>query len=744
MEADFSGYATKNGLLCADGRTIVAGAFKDNDRQRVPLVWQHQHDAVTNVLGHGILEDRADGTYIYGFFNDSPEGQHAKEMVKHGDINALSIFANKLIHQGKNVVHGAIREVSLVLAGANPGAMIENVSLAHSENGQTIVDEAVIWEDLGISLAHADLTVPEPEAKSSKADEEEEDGDEEEDLTNEEVLHSLDESQSETFYSLIEEALAHSSGVELEDLDTEDEIDAEEFIESLTDQQQDVVYDLLDKALNSNPDEVSLGHADTQKADTNMADKTVKEVYDSLDADQQKVVDFLIGAAIDDSTAAHDGLDEGDTLSHSQEGTNVNVFDQSNNKAGAQGTTLSHDQIKTIVNDGIEFGSFKKGFLAHAAEYGINNIDLMFPDAKAVGDNPELIARQAEWVPKVLDATKKVPYARIKSLTADLTADEARAKGYIKGKMKKEEVIELLKRTTGPTTIYKKQKLDRDDIIDITDFDVIAWLKWEIRFMLNEELARAILIGDGRSNSDEDKIKDPKGAVDGIGIRSIANDNEMYAHKLQLASNVANDVIIDEVTMARTYYRGSGSPTFYTTDKVLTGLLLLKDKMNRRLYDTEAALASALRVKEIVAVEVLEETPDLVGIIVNLVDYSVGSNAGGQLSFFEDFDIDFNQNKYLLETRVSGALTKPKSAIVIRREIGTEVVPTAPNFNGTTNTISIPTKAGVTYLVDGEAETGNVVITKDAEVEAVANDDFYIDPTTTHVWSYGYTAPSGS
>lgn len=742
MEADFSGYATKNGLLCADGRTIVAGAFKDNDRQTVPLVWQHQHDVITNVLGHGILEDRADGTYVYGFFNDTPDGLHAKAMVKHGDVNALSIFANKLVQKGKNVVHGAIKEVSLVLAGANPGALIDNVSLAHSENGETLIDEAIIYEDLGISLAHSDLIYDEEE------DQDRDENDVDEELTNEDVIHSLDDDQRGTLYDLLEDALAHSAGTL--DLDeVEDDIDVEGFLDSLSDEQHDTVVDLLNEALNSNADEAELGHADTTKEGSDMAEETVKDVYDTLSDKQKQVVDFLIGSAANGDTVSHSDDDE-NTLQHS-EGTNVNVFDQSNIGAGngRSGKTLSHGQIRQIVKDGIRQGSLREGVLMHAEEYGvlmhaddygITNIELLFPDAKATSASPELIARQAEWVPKVLDATKKAPFAKIKSIVADLTADEARAKGYVKGNLKKEEVVELLKRETGPATIYKKQKLDRDDIIDIVDFDVIAWLKWEIRFMLNEEIARAILIGDGRSAGDEDRIKDPRGALSGNGIRSILHDNDMYAHKLQLPANTEGSALVDAVAAARLPYRGSGNPTFYTTDVVLTKMLLERDLNGQRLYSTEAELASALRVKELVAVEVMEGIENLVGIIVNLVDYTVGTNAGGELSFFEDFDIDFNQNKYLMEARMSGALTRPKAAVVITLQVGTEVTATAPSFNGVTNTITVPNKTGVLYTVDGELVTGNVVITKDTEVLAEADDDYYLATGSTKQWNYTHTA----
>lgn len=646
-EPDFSGWATKNGLKCSDGRTIMAHAFKDNDKQKVPLVWQHRHDEPHNVLGHAVLENREEGVYAYAYFNDSDNAKAAKESVRHGDVQALSIYANQLIQRGANVIHGAIREVSLVLSGANPGALIENISLKHGDSYESVDEEAIIYT--GLTLQHAETPTPivKPETKEAP------------------VAAATEKTVAEVF-------------------------------DELTEEQKNVVYYMIGEAAEG---------AEGSEGD---------------DAEHSDTTDFLTHAAQEGYVAMP-----------------RNVFEQQGD-APATRNHLSHDQISTIVQDGIKMGSFKESVLAHADEYGITNIDLMFPDAKALSNTPDLVARQAEWVPKVLGATKHAPFAKIKSLTADLTAAEARAKGYIKGNQKTEEVISLMRRTTGPTTVYKKQKLDRDDILDITDFDVIAWLKWEIRFMLNEELARAILVGDGRSSLSEDKIKDPVGATDGTGIRSIANDNELYAHPVQLVANVSASDIIDEVSRARTHYRGSGTPTFYTTDKIVTDLLLLKDKMGRRLYETEAALASALRVKEIVAVEVMEETSDLVGIIVNLTDYTVGTNKGGELSFFEDFDIDFNQNKYLLETRISGALTKPKSAIVIRRAQGTEVAPAAPSYNGATNTVTVPKTTGVVYMINDRPVEGAVKLTESSEVVAVPAEGHYFAPNTNASWSFTF------
>lgn len=655
MEPNFSGWATKNDLVCSDGLTIKAGAFKHQDKVTVPLVWQHMHSNPENVLGHAVLENRPEGVYAYGYFNKSAGGQSMKMAVENQDIESLSIYANNLQKQSKNVVHGNIRELSLVIAGANPGARIDHVNLQHGDLISELDDEAFI-------------TTGEP---------------------------------------------------------------------------------------------IVLQHNDTQ-GDTVADEKTVQDVFDSMDEEQKNVVYYMIGEALssDDGDSDGDSVAQGETLDmdalahgvsediiqHFKENPTMarNLFETHGNGAGSgaeKKTTLSHSELLEVTKDAKRLGSLKESLLAHAGDYGIDDIEILFPDARTLSNTPELLARQAEWVPEVLNATKHTPFSKIKSVVADLTADEARAKGYIKGNEKKDEVIALLKRTTSPTTIYKKQKLDRDDILDIVDFDVVSWLKWEIRFMLNEELARAILIGDGRLASSDDKIKDPEGSVDGVGIRSILKDHELYSHKLELAANVSADVMIDEITRARTNYRGSGSPTMYTTDKIVTDLLLLKDKMGRRLYDTIDALASALRVKKIVAVEVMEDVPTCLAIMVNLVDYSVGSNKGGELSFFEDFDIDFNQHKYLLETRVSGALTKPKSAIVITRQQGTLATATAPSFNGSTNTITIPTVTGVNYRIDGTIVTGTKVITENTTVTADAKPTYYLASNATTEWAFSYTAP---
>lgn len=595
MKYDFSGYATKNNLKCSDGRTIQHGAFKDMDGKTVPLVWQHLHNDPANVLGHAILENRKDGTYAYCSFNDTPAGQNAKQLVMHKDVNALSIYANQLVQRGGDVVHGVIREVSLVLSGANPGALIDNLSFAHGDSYDTVEDEAIIYT--GLALQHAD--------KPS-----------------------------------------------------------------------------LDSVTPTEPAGEEIAHADnsTTTKEAPMAEKTVQDVFDSMTEEQKNVVYFLIGQAIEDqqgggapamAQSAFDDDDEDDYIQH-EDYEMRNVF--MNGYEAENTPTLSHGEIQTIMQDGPRFGSLKESFLAHAGTYGIDNIDILFPDAKAIANTPQFIQRRTEWVSKVLSGTTHSPFSRIKTMVADITADEARARGYVKGNRKKEEVFGLLKRDVTPTTIYKKQKIDRDDLIDITDLNVIAWLKAEMRLMLDEELARAILVGDGRDVASEDKIDETK-------IKPIYKDDEMYAHRLTVTAtaNPEADVetTIDAIIRSRSVYRGTGTPTMFATTEFVADMLLAKDKMGRRHYSTSNDLASALRVSEIVEVPILEgmsrvdattnKTLSLMAIIVNLKDYTVGADKGGEVSMFDDFDIDFNQQKYLIETRCSGMLTVPKSAIIVEQ-----------------------------------------------------------------------------
>lgn len=564
---DFCGWATRNDLKCSDGRVIRKDAFKHNDGQKVPLVWNHQHNSQDEVLGHAVLENREEGVYAYCSFNDSDSGKTAKILVQHGDIDALSIYANQLQQQGPNVMHGNIREVSLVLAGANPGAFIESV-LKHDEESD---EECIIYTGENLELAHADA---EPEKKEDE---------------------KMDDKKDKTIGQVFE---------------------------TLTEEQKTAVYAMLGKALE---------HSDEEEEPKNNNDE------------------------------------EDNTMKH-------NLFDDETKK---DENVLSHDAMETIIADGKRYGSLKESFLAHAQEYGIENIDYLFPEAKSLNTPPDFIKREMGWVQKVMSGTHHTPFSRIKSMFADITEDDARAKGYIKGKLKKEEVFSLLKRTTTPTTIYKKQKLDRDDVIDITDFDVVAWLKSEMRMMLDEEIARAILVGDGRLASSDDKINESN-------IRPIWKDEDLYNIKSTIEVDAAATTdqkakaFIRACIKSRKNYKGSGDPTLYTTEDVVTDCLLLEDMNGRVIYDTMEKLRTALRVKEIVTVPVMEgltrtttegDTLNLMGIIVNPADYNVGADKGGAINMFDDFDIDYNQQKYLIETRCSGALIKPFSAISLEMKV---------------------------------------------------------------------------
>ena len=586
MSYDFSGWATRNNLQCSDGRTILRDAFKDNDGQTVPLVWNHQHNDPNNVLGHALLENRKEGVYAYCTFNKNESGQTAKELVDNGDVTALSIYANRLKQQGGNVLHGAIREVSLVLAGANPGAFIDSV-MSHGDSSD---DEAIIYT--GYQLEHAD-DKPEEESEESASKPE----------TVGDVLNSFDNEQKQ----VVEAMLAAASG--------------------------GTAGKLSEEAFN---------------------------VFDSMSDNQKKVVYYLVNEAAKNQGDSADDEEEEPEMKH-------NVFDNEETRED----TLSHSEMSTIIGDAKRYGSLKESILNHADEYGIEQIDYLFPDAKTLNNTPEFIKRDTGWVSKVMSGVHHSPFSRIKSIFADITEDEARAKGYIKGKLKKEEVFSLLKRTTTPTTVYKKQKMDRDDVTDITDFDVIAWLKSEMRMMLDEELARAFLFGDGRLSSSDDKINEGN-------IRPIISDDALYNIKYQLSDvtwgntseeTTAYNFIISAIK-ARKDYKGSGNPTLFTTEDMLTNMLLLTDSTGRDLYTDEAQLAKKLRVKEIVTVPVMETLKDadgnsILGLIVNLDDYNVGADKGGSVNMFDDFDIDYNQQKYLIETRCSGALVKPYSAITL-------------------------------------------------------------------------------
>jgi Caudovirus prohead serine protease len=622
-EPDFSGYATKAGLKCSDGRTIMPDAFKHQDKETVPLVWQHGHNEPSNVLGYATLEHREDGVYAYGFFNDTDQAKNARTLVQHGDIKSLSIYANQLTEKSKQVLHGFIRELSLVLSGANPGALIDNITLAHSDGEMvTLEDEAVIYT--GLELVHAD-------GKSS------------------------DTSDS-----------------------TDDEPTVQDVYDSMTDEQKEVVHYMIGAALESSTQTLKeAAHSDDGKKDDKKTDTASELVHQD---DENK---------------------EGRRMTR-------NVFEQQNEGKKEEKHVLSHDAIKGIVEDAHRSGSLKEAVEAYAFKHGIDNIEVLFPDARNVTDTPEFDSRRVEWVSGVINGTKHSPFSRIKSLVADLSFDEARAKGYVKGNLKKEEWFGVSKRTTTPSTVYKKQKLDRDDIVDITDFDVVMWLKAEMRLMLDEELARAILIGDGREVDDEDKIKDPAAAVDGAGIRSILHDHDLYAATVTVDDSASPPAMVDAIVSSMGFYKGSGSPTFYTTLPTLTKLLVHRDNDGHRLWRTTSELAAELGVGNIVTVEVMEDETDLIGIIVNLRDYTIGADKGGEVNFFDDFDIDYNQYKYLYETRISGALTKIRSALVITRSAAgaTLVAPEQPDFDGTT--VIVKTTAGVVYK---NKDTGATLVT---------------------------------
>ena len=551
---DFSGWATRNNLKCSDGRTILQDAFKHNDGKIVPMVWNHQHDGPMNVLGHALLENRKEGVYAYCVFNETEAGKNAKLLVKHGDVSALSIYANQLRQKGDNVVHGAIRELSLVLSGANPGAFIDSVMI----HGEESDEEAVIYTSEKVELFHADPPKEEPKKEAPKTDPPED-------------------------------------------------------------------------------------------------DETVADVFNTLSEKQKTVVYAMIGQALDGNNNQDD---EGD------DDMKQNVFDKDKEK-----DVLSHSDMEAIIADAKRYGSLKDATLAH----GIDNIDYLFPDAKNVTNTPQFIQREMGWVQKVMTNVHNTPFSRIKSIYADITEADARAKGYIKGKLKVEEVFSLLKRSTTPTTIYKKQKLDRDDVVDITDFDVVAWLKSEMRVMLDEEIARALLVGDGRLSSSDDKVNEGN-------IRPIWTDADLYTIKtpVEHVANATADqkakAFIRAAVKSRKNYKGSGSPTLYATEDILTDCLLMEDTTGRIIYDSVDKLATALRVKEIITVPVMESLSrtatdgkvyTLAAIVVNLSDYNVGADKGGAVNMFDDFDIDYNAQKYLIETRCSGALIKPYAAIAL-------------------------------------------------------------------------------
>lgn len=592
---DFSGWATRNDLKCSDGRIIRKDAFKHNDGMTVPLVWNHDHTDPTRVIGHALLENRDEGVYAYGSFNSTDLGQRAKIYVEHGDITAMSIYANQLQQQGPNVMHGSIREVSLVLAGANPGAYIENV-IKHGDEPDS--EEARIYTGMEIELYHADTSMKKEEEKPKKG----------------------------------EETMTKETKKEVKEPETKETTKVKtvgEIIETMTDEQKNAVYAIIGQMKQDMEDE----------ANDDMEDDMEDQMEDQMEEDKKSK-----GGS--------------KTMKH-------NCFDQEERMDNA---TLSHAEQLEILEDAKRCGSLKEAVLAH----GIEQIDVMFPDAQTISNEPEFIKRDSTWVTDVLGTVRHTPFSRIKTIFADITADEARAKGYVKGNLKLEEVFKMLKRVTNPTTIYKKQKLDRDDVLDIKDFNILPWMKGELRMMLDEEIARAILVGDGRTELSADKIKEDC-------IRPIWTDADLYTVKAKVeVSETATPeekakAFIKACVKSRKDYKGSGNPVMFMPEDIMTDCLLIEDKNGRIIYDSEMKLASALRVRKIVPVPVMEgltrtveeKTHTLAGIYVNLADYNVGTDKGGEVNMFDDFDIDYNQMKYLIETRCSGALTKPYAAVAL-------------------------------------------------------------------------------
>ena len=614
---DFSGWATRNNIQCSDGRTILKDAFKQNDGQKVPLVWNHQHDDVNEVLGHALLENRAEGVYAYCKFNNTESGQTAKALVANGDVDKLSIYANKLKTHMNNVMHGCIREVSLVLAGANPGAYIDSV-VVHGE-GADVEEEGVIYTDEPLVLSHSEGG----DAGDSGAA----DGQNSDDSANAEKNQNGDQK-------------AEKEGKEPEQDPKKDDSKKEE---------------------------------EKEMDEENKDGKSVQEVFDGMSDEQKEAVYAIVGQAVAEATG-EDAEGEDNEENKDNGGTEMkhNVFDNDNNNEELQHSEI----IADAVRDAKKYGSMKESFVQHAAINNIDGIEKLFPEATELYKEPRMIEEDRSWVAKVMNGVKHTPFSRVKTTFGRMTEPEARAKGYIKGNKKTDIQMSVLNRVTTPTTVYIKNEIDRDDVIDITDFDVVAWQKREMRKQLDKELARAMLLGDGRNVSDANKINEQN-------IRPVVKDDDMYTIKYTITegkdfkqeenSQSDNDSftkgIIRAALRSRKQYKGSGNPTFFTTEDYLTDMLLIEDQNGRRIYESIATLATALRVKEIVTIPEMEakEYADLVGVIVNMNDYTAGADKGGSVNMFDDFDIDFNQMKYLMETRMSGALTVPYSAIMLTK-----------------------------------------------------------------------------
>lgn len=693
MEPDFSGYASKAGVRCTDGTTILAHAFRDKDGGRVPLVWNHSHDDPSMIIGHAEVFDRPDGTYIKGYFNNSAKALEAKELVRHGDIDQMSVYANRIIKRGNDVVHGNLQEVSLVLAGANSGARIDTVSIRHGDGTiSESTEDVIIFSNE--KIVHGDSD------SDSK------------DRTVQDVLDTLTEEQA-TAVAFVLDKLENPDGENVKHADKSDDSDEEEDKSDEDDSEDKDDSDKSEKSDKTGDSDKTGESSDEEKP--NKDDEPSEEVKHS-DTNQEKTM------------------------------SNHRVFDTNidNKDLEGKGSILSHSDITAIFASAGRLGSVREAFIKHAdaaqvagQDYGIGGIDNLFPDAKNILSGPEFVKRRTEWVAEILGRVSHVPNSRIKTLSADITADEARARGYVKGTFKKEEVFGIIKRVTTPTTVYKKQKLDRDDVLDATELNVILFLKMEMRLMLEEEIARAILIGDGRDASHEDKIKEPLGE-EGSGIRSVANDHSIYAHQVQLKSGTSVLDRVDELLRARMEYLGTGTPTLFVSIAFITDILLVRDRLDHRIYSSMSELATVLMADKIVPVELMNDKQDLVGIYLNPVDYAVGTDRGGEISFFDDFDINLNQELMLLETRMSGALKKIRSAIVVRRALGTIVTPEQPSFEVSTNTITIPTTEGVIYKLDGEIKSGAQVIAKDAVVEATPAEGYDFKAGIATRWVYTF------
>lgn len=636
MEYDFSGWATRNNIKCSDGRTIMKDAFKQNDGQKVPLVWNHQHDDPNEVLGHALLENRDEGVYAYCKFNDTESGQTAKSLVLNGDVDKLSIYANKLKSEMNNVVHGCIREVSLVLAGANPGAFIDSV-IVHSDENGTDEEEGVIYTDEIINIA-------EEESKTNSSDNAKEGG---------ETVNNEDNKVEDNVTKTDENNTSNENN---EELNHSDDKTLEEILNTLSEDQQKIAYNLADLALTG----------DTPDDDTKAK---IKSTMDSLSEEQRDAVYALVGAALESNDEENEEEGEDNNMKH-------NVFENDERE-----DAIMHSEIiADAIADAKKYGSMKESFIAHAEANGLewgndNDFSVLFPDAKNLDNEPRLIEKDNSWVGKVMAEVKHSPFSRVKNTLGRMNEETARAKGYIKGTKKVNIAMSLLNRVTTPTTVYIKNDIDRDDVVDITDFDIVAWQKREMRKLLNKELALAMLLGDGRDVSDPYKINE-------LNIRPILTDDDIYTIKYTVTegrdyndennSHSENDSvtkgIIRAAIKARKNYKGSGRPTFFTTEDTLTDMLLIEDQNGRIIYDSVDKLATALRVKEIVTIPEMENYNGIYGIIVNLNDYTAGADKGGNVNLFDDFDIDYNQMKYLIETRMSGALTVPYSAIVLKKE----------------------------------------------------------------------------